>query len=195
MRLATKRIGLAVATLGVVVGTAAQAQAVFRFDENGNGTVNGSPLPGVMAPDPSNGNRQALTYFLPSNLLFVQGDLIVNEPNGTASDVVRFTNASGALTGSGADDRFIFYSTPGGSALADTGLPSNAGTGFVFGTVIEQIVGNTSTFFFQGNGAQYFGTSDAPAAVPEPSTVVSVSIIGLLGLGYAWRRRKANATD
>ncbi len=30
-------------------------------------------------------------------------------------------------------------------------------------------------------------------AAPEPSTIVSACMAGLIGLGYAWRRRKAKA--
>jgi hypothetical protein len=33
-----------------------------------------------------------------------------------------------------------------------------------------------------------------PTAVPEPGSFVSVGTVALLGLGYAWRRRKARAT-
>jgi PEP-CTERM motif len=34
-------------------------------------------------------------------------------------------------------------------------------------------------------------TQEAVSVVPEPSTLVSASIAGLMGLGYFWRRRKA----
>lgn len=30
-----------------------------------------------------------------------------------------------------------------------------------------------------------------PASVPEPSTLISGGLAALLGLGYAWRRRRA----
>jgi hypothetical protein len=32
-----------------------------------------------------------------------------------------------------------------------------------------------------------------PVAVPEPSTLVSAGMAGLIGLGYTWRRRRAKA--
>jgi PEP-CTERM motif len=49
---------------------------------------------------------------------------------------------------------------------------------------------------FANGGSESFvngppGGGPSPAAVPEPSTVLGASFAGLIGLAYAWRRRKA----
>jgi hypothetical protein len=67
------------------------------FDENGNGTFNGTPLQwgmGVSGVDPTPpGPIATLTYTLP--FMVVPGDLQVIEPDGTVSDVLRFANIPG----------------------------------------------------------------------------------------------------
>ena len=77
---------------------------LFRFDEDGNGTItvgpNGIPttLRGSLQPDPSQGPgdlpRLVLTYLLPEPVVF--GDVSfaeVGQPPGV-SDWIRFTNAA-----------------------------------------------------------------------------------------------------
>jgi hypothetical protein len=51
---------------------------------------------------------------------------------------------------------------------------------------------NPSYFDLTGISVVDLGPSIAPA--PEPSTLVSAGIAGLLGFGYAWRRRRAKRT-
>jgi len=41
-----------------------------------------------------------------------------------------------------------------------------------------------------GGGGAYL-RADVATATPEPSTLVSGAIAGLMGIGYGWRRRKA----
>jgi hypothetical protein len=96
--------------------------------------------------------------------------------------MIRFTNASGDLNGGGAT-LMIYYSEagdPDDPDLADTGFPTNAGTGN-FGPTQQEVgvEGNDSFVWFAG-GAQgvsndYYGQSD----IPEPGT------LALLGLGLA----------
>src|ERR1700682_1367598 len=88
----------------------------LNFDENGNGfvSVNGgpiTPLPGVLAPDRSQGELRplALTYFLPQ--LVWAGDIRILEPasdGGGLSDGLRFTDATGSLAAGPHADRMIY---------------------------------------------------------------------------------------
>jgi hypothetical protein len=109
------------------------APAVITVDENGNGTYDDgagsiTPLPFAMAPDPGPGGlASALTYTLPfsSSQLFGIGDVIITEPGGGTSDLIRF-NANGA-----GNATLVFYSDlnldePGETpSLADVGFPSS----------------------------------------------------------------------
>jgi hypothetical protein len=131
------------------------------------------------------------------------GDVRIMEPGGGVSDLIRFTNASGLLTGGqpGAD-RMIFYSEPPdpgeSGVLADTGLPlivervpnDNGG-------VIEIGVEGNNRFqwspFGQDNNV-YIGVSDG--AIPEPSTLsffIFGSLSVLLAKRFIFRRATAAA--
>jgi hypothetical protein len=114
----------------------AQAGFTFDFDENGNGSLDlrdGSgfqPDPGFLASDPTQAaNPLVLTYSLVGVGPVVNGDMRIWEDSARTilSDVMRFTDAAGNLTGQTAD-RLIFYSDsePGATPhdLADTGIPA-----------------------------------------------------------------------
>src|SRR5205807_6842418 len=107
----TRRIALAVVTACAIFGLHngdAHAQILITVDENGNGSVGGNPLTGVLLPEPSNRNVPALTYtFNLNGNTLTTGDLQLLEPaegNGILSEVIRF-EVSG--TGSGS---LVFYS-------------------------------------------------------------------------------------
>ena len=173
---------LSLVAAGVVLAVAPSAHAFFtlNFDENGNGSVsvNGGafvPTVGVLADDPSQAGVQlVLTYTLPEPV--VAGTVQVLEPvTGGLSDAIRFTNATGTLTGIA--DRMIFYSDnlDGGTDLADTGFPANLTSGAQGGPVTEVGLEGHNTFQFVAGGPNiYNGVSDA---VPEPGTLF------LLGIG------------
>src|ERR1017187_3347122 len=122
-----------------LIGGVANAQPAgppiftFDFDENGNGFLNlengagFKPLTGLLMPDPTQpGHPLVLTSLLPSPM--TAGDVRIwdDATHSALSDVLRFTDVNGDLTGLTAD-RLIFYSSdgPGGPDLADTGLPSS----------------------------------------------------------------------
>ena len=187
-----KRLISCAAIAGMLVlafGPARAHATIFSFDENGNGAIDGAAWTGTVGlmADPTNGVAgNVLTYMLPPNMLAVQGDIVIYEPGGVIiGDVLRFTNAAGSLSGGGFDDRVIFYSTAGGSDLADTGLPTN-GTD-VFGYTTENADGSFS--FFSGF-AVYSGTSDSSsAAVPAPtSLVMSLILFGMFGMVWLHKR-------
>jgi hypothetical protein len=98
-----------------------QALPTLTFDENGNGNINGNPLPFTVAPDPSGGiAANVLIYQLP--FAVTPGDVALLEPTGVASDLIRFLPST-----AGAQSLMIFYSDLSEpidpSSLADTGLP------------------------------------------------------------------------
>ena len=125
-----KKLLLAATVVGAAFTVSATANAfLFTFDEYGHGLLDGVSNPGVLAADPSSDiGVNVLTYSLGGHLV-VAGDLGVCEfvecsnysgdPN--LSDIIRFTDASGTLTG--VADRMIFYSDNSDDvdALADTG--------------------------------------------------------------------------
>jgi hypothetical protein len=181
----------------VLIGGIVNAQAspfTFDFDENGNGFLdleNGAgfkPSTGVMLPDPTQaGHPMVLTYLLPVPV--VAGDIRVwdDTAHTTLSDVLRFTDANGDLTGLTAD-RLIFYSAdgPGGPNLADSGLPSvlfaNDGG---FGPT-EDASGNF-TWAPGGPTDNIFNGISGVSAVPEPGTLGLLTLSA--GIWAAIRRR------
>ncbi|PYJ07566.1 MAG: hypothetical protein DME25_03570, partial [Verrucomicrobia bacterium] len=172
----------------------------ITFDENGNSLIDlrdGSPLvpaPWGMLADPTQpGNPPVLTYFLPGPI--VNGDVRIWEDASFSilSDVLRFTDAQGNLTGQTAD-RMIYYSErpePGEVPpfeLADTGfppflLPIDGG-----GVAETGPEGGPNGFTWAPGGPWdniYNGISD----VPEPGPL---SWLALGGAGWfiACRRKK-----
>lgn len=187
---------LTLVAAGVVLAVAPSAHAFFtlNFDENGNGSVsvnNGAFVPtvGVLADDPSQAGVQlVLTYTLPE--LVGAGTVQILEPvTLILGDVIRFTSATGTLTG--AADRMIFYSdnTDGVDALADTGFPANLTEGAQGGPIFETGPEGNNRFQFVASGPNiYNGVSDA--SVPEPGTLflLGIGLISFLARPRRWGR-------
>jgi hypothetical protein len=177
---------------------------VFVFDENGHGVISIDHGPfhtlngGLMADPSGSGLGLVLTYLLPS--VVAAGDVEISEPaasGGGLSDVIRFTNANGALVGAVAD-RMIYYSDTSpndpGTDLADVPHPpNNLGAGAIFPVAIPEIGPEGNNGFNYGPTVSpgllntYIGISDTP----EPSTMALAGLGALGMIGYAVRRRKA----
>ncbi len=91
-------------------------------------------------------------------------------PNGTGTNLGTFTGVHANF-----QMNFLYF----------LGLTSSAGD-------IGSVVFSRSSDFTGDNlGIGTIEFASAGSVVPEPSSLVSASIAGLLGLGYAWRRRKS----
>jgi hypothetical protein len=161
----------------------------FNFDENGNGLIDlragagFQPNPGFLAPDPTQpGNPLVLMYSLPAPT--VNGDVRIWEDSSETvlSDVLRFTDANGDLSGQDAT-LMIFYSLPdeGPPALADTGIP----------TALVPIDGG-GTFEVGDNfqwapGGVWDNVYNGISSVPEPG---AAALLALGGVAWLWGRRR-----
>jgi PEP-CTERM motif len=179
--------------IALAMGVVSNANAfMLNFDENGNGTFTAdtgavSSLAGTLMNDPSSSLGNVLTYLFPNGVTVGNGDVGVYEYGSTSefSDGIRFTDANGNLNGATAD-RMIFYSDidPLPVDLADTGLPSNFGTGTTGGPVTEDING----YFTYNIGNVYTGYSP-DTAVPEPMSLALLGI-GMAGIGITRLRKR-----
>ena len=178
----------------LLAGTIVQAQAApysLIIDEYGPGYYKdlGSSNPqwitwnGAMRSDPTWTGHTSLVYIgYRSDDFTGYFDVLVKEPTGEESDILRIWNDP-------ADPLslytwIIFYSADtSGGAPADTGLPSIRN---VFDTVSE---GSDGIFYWTppAGSAQYKGYSEGRASVPEPTTMLLLGL-GLIGLAGVRRR-------
>jgi hypothetical protein len=172
---------------------------LLSFDENGHATiaVNGgpaTPLTGTLIADPSNpcpNCASVLAYALPEPV--ITGTLSILEPatlGGGISDVLRFTDATGTISGvaTGVGPEMIYYS--------DVGLPANLTAGnFLVGPTEEVGADGYSEFEYKPGGVpypqnnEYYYAGSGGAAVPEPASLTSLgSFIAAMGLMVRCRR-------
>ena len=177
--------------LAVVFGLCTSAaQAVvpkITVDEFGNGFYDGTRLTWMVGPDPGPGGLQStLIYWLPDG--GIPGDLILTEPTGGWSDVIRW-NPGGML---------VFYSDSidGFDSPADTPTPptdfyanflyleeqgvEGGWSGCVYTPLPGQPGYNPSIL-----GLTYLITSD----IPEPGSLLAL-VTGLAGLGGLVARKR-----
>lgn len=188
---------LAAAALLAIAATAS-AGPLITVDENGNGSMDFAPVAGVFpvpatfAPDPGPGGLAlALTYDLTSLPGIVPGDVLIMEPDGNFSDVIRF-NPAGNVDHPNDFQSLVFYSDnlDGADAFADTGLPTALYTNVRVITEVGEEGFNFADYtpgpddpgFVPGWDVTYHFISDIPA----PG---SAAIVGLCGLAGLRRRR------
>ena len=201
MKTFKKTIGMA-ACVGILAASATSVFGVpgniFTFDENGNGNLDGQPLRGLMAPDPSGGLPvPVLIYQLPFPVL--PGDVVLLEPGQSSSepsDLVRFFNPAGANISD-----IIFYSdfspTDPPDALADTGLPPVSPSAIFINEVGPE--GNNGAVWIPlpgqpgANPAGAQITYNIISDVPEPGSMLLAGLSGGLLLLMKVRRQARRA--
>lgn len=149
--------------------------AILTMDEAGNAYfTTGQPFPYTIGTDPNSGIA-TLEYTLP--FAGVAGDVLIQDPTGQISDVLRFDGNSGVY--------FFSLVEAGQNQLADVGLP----TVFLTPNVMVSELGTEGVFTYAtyiptagqpgykaaAPGMEYYIISD----VPEPSTM----LLGVLGGG------------
>ena len=186
--------------LVATAGAATLATPLITVDENGNGTIRSTSLPGVLTADPGPGGlASALTYNLLGPPSLIAGDVLLQELIGAdliLSDIIRFNPAG---TGSPSyPASLVFYSDIGDGAdtLADTGFPTAHYTNIVTPVEVGPEGANGIIYtptenqpgFVPGFAVTYSITSDS--AAPEPASMSLVALAGgLLLAGRRWMKR------
>ena len=182
-----KTFGIA-ACIGILAVSATSVfglGAILTMDESGNAyfTV-GQPFPYSTGTDPSSG-ISTLEYTLP--FAGVAGDVLLTDPAGNLSDVLRFDGNSHVY--------FFSEVEPGQAQLADVGLPTvfltpnvtvgESGTEGIF-TYAYYTPGATDPGYKPAApGMQYYIISD----VPEPGSMLLAGLGGGLLLFLKSRRQ------
>ncbi len=192
---------------------AAVAPGYFQNDWPGYGS--GQIL---SSPQPFSGGSGPFSYSAssPADLFGASSGGAGNSFPDLSSDQdnnsLTFTSTSGNITAEGGFfsltdniNSFVAGSLPltlnvsGGTnpSLAETLTVTSSGPVFFGATVTG---GTFSSLVLPAAGLFLFGTANDPLivgmaadaeAVPEPSTIIMGGFAGLMGIGYAWRRRRA----
>jgi len=171
---------------------------VTERTNDGLNLYNGAPHPGFLLQDPGPGGLpNALTFTTPAGL--VAGDLLLQEPGGGASDLIRWNAINATLVFYSdidpndlppfdpADIGLPLASYPNGLSVFETGLfgqpYSEAGpNGYVYVPLVGQPGSDPAN---PNNQPTYIIISD----IPEPSTL-ALLILGMGGLFTACLRNR-----
>ena len=169
-----------------IAATTALGQNII-VDEFGNGTFNGTPMPGAPFLDAFSG-MTTMSYVLP--FAAVPGDVILKEPGGAPADLLRFDG----------NFRLFFFSDVSladpSDSPADVGLPAAIAalpqiTFFETGPEAgpNGLFGYAPGFFNPGGNTTGTVTYDFVSDVPEPgSMALLVYGLGMAGFGFRGRR-------
>jgi hypothetical protein len=195
---------LAVAALALATGNPVFAQnpaIAYSFDEFGHGFVTSTgitlPYPGVLRNDPGPGGLPlALTYTLVGVPNVVAGDVLVLEPGGGLSDLIRF-NAAGTGGDPGYPPSLVFYSDDfdGSRYPLTSGIPTRIYSNVLsvqeitLGPGVEGVIYTPSAGqpgFIPGFSVRYTLISN----VPEPGSLVLGGLVSVIGLALVRFRRR-----
>jgi hypothetical protein len=217
MRHWTIRFGLVM--MGLVVGAAGQAKAtlILATDYDPNRNFNnhpGQPVrfdAGTYGYSFTVGNDPLIVTTLATAYAGAQGNVRIYEPGTTTDTALAFiTGAQTDVSQNGNPYGFtaispvtlsanttydIVWDNPFFGQAYSPQVPGSIviNPDVTFGSGISSLtIGAYPTTDLVGQGA-YFGPSFVAAAVPEPSTLASAGIAGLIGCGVAWRRRRRAA--
>ena len=118
----------------------------------------------------------------------------ITQVNGSAFlSITPFTLAAG-FQGSIVSFKDPNYNTQGGTNTTST-LNSGGGAISFVGSSRYDTSGTFDfpTQFIDGGPVNRYDAGTFAFSTPEPSALISASFAGLLGLGYSWRRRRAQA--
>ena len=184
------------ALASTIIVTAASAQTnglVITVDELGKGNFNGQPIPSTIAVEPFSG-IPTLQYTLP--FAGTPGDVLLVEPQGNFSDIVRF-DGQGHL--------FFFSDREAGEAPdpADVAQLPPPLTQFPVATKDEVgLEGRNGALYTPTPGQPGFEPSSAAPVtyniisdVPEPGSLATFALGGGILLLLNWRRSRFGGTS
>jgi len=140
---------------------------------------------GQLLSDPTWAGQTSLIYIgAPAPGWAGYVDILVKDPNGAISDILRIWNSSINPTYTWC---ILYSSDTSGGAPADTGLPP-ATSWNVYDTVSE---GSDGIFYWTSPqfGTEFKVYSEGRASVPEPTTMLLLGL-GLMGLAGVRRKFK-----
>ena len=175
------------ATASTIAVTAALGQPLITLDEFGKGFFNGAPLQSSIQTEPLS-NIPTLAYNLP--FPGVPGDVLLNEPSGVLSDILRFDGNGHVFFFSEREPNDIPPFDP-----ADVGQFPPPVAGLQAVNLLENGPEGSNGAFYNPTGglpgdntvgANYHFISD----VPEPGAGLLISVGG--GLLWLLRSRRQN---